>query len=219
LESERAEHTLDGLAPAPGIARFAATGARGSWAHPIRGISVEELLDDSSRQSQDLLPNCEFERLQIQIFHGLATHRTSISRTMSVASRPATAFFFNAGLFLPLGRLQLRIRPLFAGDPVRLQLTPKLMPGFDLLAHDASLLGGDEPGAGLAAHDSCQAVVRTVASLGILGAATAWLAALYIALGEGAAAHGLGFGEASCQLADRSGEFKWLGHKAAFLRL
>jgi hypothetical protein len=75
LESERAEHALDGLAPAPGIARFATTGARGSWTHPIRGVGVEALLDDSSRQSQDLLPNREFERLQIQIFHCLATQQ------------------------------------------------------------------------------------------------------------------------------------------------
>ena len=73
LELQGTEDALDLLVPTPDQARFLPTTTTSSRASLIAGVGVETLLDRGSRQLQDLLPHGEFQRFQIQVFHGLTT--------------------------------------------------------------------------------------------------------------------------------------------------
>jgi len=61
------------FAPASHQARLLPTTTTNSRALLIAGVGVETLLDRGSRQLQDLLPHGQFQRFQIQVFHGLTT--------------------------------------------------------------------------------------------------------------------------------------------------
>jgi hypothetical protein len=61
LQAQRPEHAWELFAPASGKMRLAATTARNPGTHFIRRVGIEPLFDGPGRQSQDLLPNGEFQ--------------------------------------------------------------------------------------------------------------------------------------------------------------
>jgi len=73
LESQRAEHTLELLGPAPGKASFTAAAARDSWALLIGGVGVEPLLNRSGREPQRAMAQGDFPGLEIQLRDRLPT--------------------------------------------------------------------------------------------------------------------------------------------------
>jgi len=75
LESQRAQDTLELLGAAPGKAGLAPTTAADSLARLVAGVGAEALLDGPAGQSQGLLPDGQFQRLQIEIFYRLATEQ------------------------------------------------------------------------------------------------------------------------------------------------
>jgi hypothetical protein len=80
---------------------------------------------------------------------------------------------------------------LFAGVPQRIHPATKLAAGIDLLPDQVGLFGGKEARARRASDGMREAVVRTVASLGVLRTSAPWFAALDHAFGQGSPAHGL----------------------------
>jgi hypothetical protein len=67
----------------------------------------------------------------------------------------------------------------------------KLASGGDLLECHSGLFVGQKPRPGLASHGLSQAVIRTVAGFGVVGAGAAGFTTPDGAFGERAAAHGL----------------------------
>jgi hypothetical protein len=76
LQLQGTENTLHLLASASDQARFLPTPTTRSRASLIASIGVETLLDRGSRQSQDLLPQGQLQRFQIQFFHRLTTEQS-----------------------------------------------------------------------------------------------------------------------------------------------
>ena len=88
----------------------------------------------------------------------------------------------------------------------------KLAASGNLLLSHGGLLSVEKPRARLATHCLGQALVRTVASLGIAGASAARLAALDGALGNRAAAHRLRLSQFGGELADAGWDLGRSGH-------
>ena len=91
-------------------------------------------------------------------------------------------------------------------------MSAKLASRSDLLPRHRSLLLGQKPRPGLASHGLSQAVIRTVASLGVVGASAARLTTPNRAIGYRAPAHGLGVGQLVGELTDAGGDFRRDGH-------
>src|ERR1700686_3036522 len=124
---------------------------------------------------------------------------------------------FGAPFFiLPAGGLdrllQLGIGPLFARLPVGIDVLAKLAAGCDLLLGEGGLLGAQKSGSRLTSDRLSQAVIRTVARIGIIGAGTACLSALDRALGNRASPHGLWHGQFVSKLTDRRWDIGGSGH-------
>ena len=88
----------------------------------------------------------------------------------------------------------------------------KLASSGDLLECHRGLLVGQKPRPGLASHSLSQAVIRTVAGFGIVGAGAARFATPDGAFGERAAAHGLGVRQLVGELAYARGDLWRNGH-------
>jgi hypothetical protein len=73
-------------------------------------------------------------------------------------------------------------------------MAAELTAGVDLPPDKVGLFRREEARARLASHGVREAVIRTVPSLGVLRTSATWFAALDRTLGQGTAAHGLGFG-------------------------
>jgi hypothetical protein len=87
----------------------------------------------------------------------------------------------------------------------------KLAPGGDLLENHRGLLVGQKPRPRLA-HGLSQAVIRTVASFGVVGAGTARFTSPKGAFGERAAAHGLRVSQLVGELAYARRDLQRNGH-------
>ena len=98
-----------------------------------------------------------------------------------------------------------------------IDLLAKLAASRNLLLGHGGLLRGKKPRPRLATHCLGQALVRTVAGLGIAGASAARLAALDEAFGNRAAAHGLRLSQFGGELADAGWNFRRSSH-ASILR-
>ena len=96
----------------------------------------------------------------------------------------------------------MAVGPLFAGLPQSLHTAAKLTTGIDLLPDQFGLLRCKEARTGLACYSLREAVVRTVARLGVLRTSATWFAALDRTFGQGAAAHGGGIGQLRRELTD-----------------
>lgn len=96
-------------------------------------------------------------------------------------------------------------------------LLPELLAGGQLRAHQRSLFHSHEPGTGLAFHYPGPTVVGTVPGLRILLTGAVGLAALYVALRERSATHGLRLAESLQGLLHESRK-RLLGH-LSILRL
>src|ERR1019366_8320707 len=81
-------------------------------------------------------------------------------------------------------RLQLGVGPLLTGFPVGIDMSAKLASGVDLLPCHRGLRLGQKPRAGLACDGLSQAVIRTVAGLGVVGASAARLTTPNRAIGQ-----------------------------------
>jgi hypothetical protein len=104
---------------------------------------------------------------------------------------PSGALFFGLPRRGRRRKLHLGVGPLLAGLPIGVDTFAKFAPGRNLLLGHSGLLGGQKPRTRLACYGLSQAVVRTVASLGIPSAGAARLAALDRAFGNRTAAHRL----------------------------
>ena len=76
------------------------------------------------------------------------------------------------------GTLQLAVRPVLTAFPIGFQFGAKRVSGLNLLTGNRGLLRSQEARMGLAPHGAGEAVVRTMACVGVLGAGTPRLAAL-----------------------------------------
>ena len=91
-------------------------------------------------------------------------------------------------------------------------MSTKLASSGDLLPRQRGLLLGQKTRPRLAFHGLSQAVIRTVAGLGVVGASAGRLTTPNRAIGQRAAAHGLGVGQLVGELADAGGDFRRDGH-------
>jgi|SRR5579864_2526232 len=94
LEPQRAEHAVELLAPASAKMRFTPARAREPGTHLIGGVGIEPWFDRSSGQLQNLLPNGEFQGLQIQLFHRLAPQQALNLRNDVAGQQIAEEVFF-----------------------------------------------------------------------------------------------------------------------------
>jgi len=83
---------------------------------------------------------------------------------------------------------------MFACLPQSVYPTAKLTARINLLPDQISLFRREEARVRLASHGMREAVVRAVASLGVLSTSATWFTALDGAFGPGPAAHGFGIG-------------------------
>ena len=88
----------------------------------------------------------------------------------------------------------------------------KLASGGDLLECHSGLFVGQKPRPGLASYGLSQAVIRTVAGLGVVGAGAARFTAPDGAFGERAAAHGLRVSQFVGELAYARRDLRRNGH-------
>jgi hypothetical protein len=79
-------------------------------------------------------------------------------------------------------------------------MAAKLMAGIDLLSHKVGLFWCEEARVCLASHGTSEAVVRTVASLGVSSTGATRFAALDRTFGQRTAAHGPGIGHGGRKL-------------------
>ena len=86
----------------------------------------------------------------------------------------------------------MTVRPFFTRIPQRIHTAAKLPARTDLLPHQVRLFGSEKARVRLAADGVGEAVVRTMAGLGISGTNALRLAAFDRTFGKGATAHGLG---------------------------
>jgi len=89
----------------------------------------------------------------------------------------------------------------------------KLASGGDLLEGHRGLLVGQKPRPGLASYRLSQTVIRTVASFGVVGTGAAGFTTPDSAIGEGAAAHGLGVSQLVGELAYARRDLWRNGHR------
>ena len=218
LQSEFAERPLKGLGAPIHIASLLATGARLARPRKVGAVSVEPLLDHPRRETQSLTPCGRFHRLEVDAGRRFPAQQSIDLIPEVVRQSLAERSFFYLPLPFLFPGLQLSIRPLLAGGPVSLHLTPKLLARVDLLSHQVGFLDGEEAGLGLSSHRPGQAVIRTMTGLGICGTAATRLTAFHVALGEGPAAHGLGLGQPSREFTHRAGDFQRVNHGSS-LRL
>jgi len=114
-------------------------------------------------------------------------------------------------------KFHLGVSPLLADLPIGVDLLAKLASGRDLLLGHSGLLDRQKPRARFARHGLSQAVVRTVAGLGISAASATRFATLDRSFGNRATTHGAGLSQFGDELADTRWDFKRGGH-ATILR-
>jgi hypothetical protein len=95
-------------------------------------------------------------------------------------------------------------------------MLPKLAPGCDLLLGHSSLLVSQKPRPRLAFHGLSQAVIGTVASLGIISASAASLTAFDGAFGNRATTHRLRLSQLGGELADTGWNFESSSHALSY---
>jgi hypothetical protein len=113
-------------------------------------------------------------------------------------------------------KFHLGVSPLLADLPIGVDLLAKLASGRDLLLGYSGLLGRQKPRVRFARNGLSQAVVGTMAGLGIFAASATRFAALDRSFGNRAATHGAGLSQCGDELADTRWDFRRGGHTTIF---